>query len=79
MKEVFGGILMAAGILIAGGSGLCSLFVLFSPGEFSGLQMWPIVLMVGGIPLAAGVGIAYGGYALIRSARKDPDEGTIAE
>ena len=32
MKLIFGGILLAAGILIAGGSGLCSLAVLFGGG-----------------------------------------------
>ena len=73
MKEVFGGILMAAGILIAGASGLCSLFVLFSSGEFGGLSMLPVVAMFGGIPLAVGVGIAYGGYALIKNARDQRD------
>ena len=71
MKEVLGGILMAVGILIAGASGLCSLTVLFSSGEFAGPSMWPAVLLIGGIPLAAGAGIAYGGYALIRSGRKE--------
>ena len=69
MKQVFGGILMAVGILIAGGSGLCSLMVLFDSGELSGFGMWPLVLLVGGIPFAVGAGIAYGGYALLRSAR----------
>ena len=48
MKLIFGGILLAAGILIAGGSGLCSLAVLFGggmgPGDFS---MLPLVLMIG--------------------------------
>jgi|KBSMisStaDraftv2_1062788.scaffolds.fasta_scaffold603710_2 hypothetical protein len=74
MKEVFGGILMAAGILIAGASGLCSLFVLFSGGEFGGMSMLPLVLLIGGIPLAAGAGIAYGGYALIKNAREQRDQ-----
>ena len=32
MKEVFGGIMIAVGILIAGASGLCSLAVLFGGG-----------------------------------------------
>ena len=71
MKEVFGGILMAVGILIAGGSGLCSLMVLFSGGTGADISMLPLVLVVGGIPLAAGAGIAFGGYCLIRSGRND--------
>jgi len=73
MKEVFGGILMAVGILLAGGSGLCSLAMLFSPGGELGsaMSMLPVVLMVGGIPFAIGAAIAYGGYALLRSGRAD--------
>jgi hypothetical protein len=75
MKAVFGGILMAVGILIAGGSGLCSLAILFGgSGEFSGFGMWPMVLMIGGIPFAVGAGIAYGGYALLRSARNEREQ-----
>ena len=82
MKEVFGGILIAVGILIAGASGLCSLAVLFGGGlARESLSMFPLVLMIGGIPFAAGVGIAFGGRALIRSARKDhtPDLGDTFE
>ena len=75
MKMILGGILLAAGILIAGASGLCSLFVLFSSGEMSGFGMLPAVLMFGGIPFAIGAGIAFGGYALIRSARNERDTG----
>lgn len=77
MKTVFGGILLAAGILIAGASGLCSLYMLGSealspygsPGQT--LSMVPLVLMFGGIPFAAGVGLILGGRALIRSDRED--------
>jgi hypothetical protein len=69
MKEIFGGILVAAGILLAGGSGLCSMVVLFTPSEYSGLKMWQAVAVVGGIPFALGLAIAFGGRALIRSAR----------
>jgi hypothetical protein len=72
MKEVIGGILIAVGILIAGASGLCSAAVLFEGGFApESLSMLPLVLMIGGIPFAAGVGIAFGGRALIRSARKE--------
>lgn len=80
MKEVFGGTLLAIGILIAGGSGLCSLMVLFGgPGEFSGLGMWRDVILFGGLPFAIGVGAVFGGRALIRSARKDPGHGRTFE
>jgi hypothetical protein len=82
MKEVLGGILLAVGILIAGASGLCSLAVLIG-GGFGGesLSMLPLVLMIGGIPFAAGAGIAFGGRALIRGARAErtPDLGDTFE
>ena len=78
MKPVLGGILIAIGLLVAGGSGLCSLMVLFSSGEMSGLGMWPLVLF-GGIPFAAGVGLIFGGRALIRSERRVIDPGDTFE
>jgi hypothetical protein len=78
MRVVFGGILLAVGVLIAGGSGLCSLMVLFSSG-MGGLTMIPAVLLFGGVPFAIGAGIAFGGHALIRSARKPPDYGETFE
>jgi hypothetical protein len=73
MKQVFGGILLAVGILIAGASGLCSLAILLESGQYSGAGMLPAVLIFGGIPFAIGVAIAFGGYALIRSARNERD------
>ena len=79
MKPVLGGILIAIGLLVAGGSGLCSLMVLFSSGEMSGFGMWPLVLMFGGIPFAAGVGLIFGGRALIRSERRVIDPGDTFE
>ena len=72
MKGVVGGILIAVGLLIAGGSGLCSLAILFDGGFTSEeMGMLPLVLIVGGIPFAAGVGLIFGGRALIRSHRRD--------
>jgi len=79
MKPVLGGILIAIGLLVAGGSGLCSLMVLFSSGEMSGFGMWPLVLMFGGIPFAAGVGLIFGGRALIRGERRVVDPGDTFE
>jgi hypothetical protein len=75
MKETWGGLLLAVGILIAGGSGLCSMAVLFTPGEYSGWKMWPTVALVGGIPFAVGTAIALGGRALILSGRGDVRNG----
>ncbi|WP_028970074.1 hypothetical protein [Sphingomonas sp. URHD0057] len=69
MKDIFGGVLVATGILLAGGSGLCSMVVLFTPGEYSGLKMWQAVAVFGGVPFAIGLVIAFGGIALVRSAR----------
>lgn len=71
MKTLFGGILLAVGILIAGASGLCSLAVLFG-GEFgSNASMLPVVLVIGGIPFAVGAALGFGGWALIRQARRE--------
>jgi len=74
MNKVFGGVLLAMGILVAGASGLCSLAVLFSSGEFAGGGMWPAVLLFGGIPFAAGAGMVYGGLRLIRESRREREE-----
>lgn len=74
MKQVFGSILMAVGILIAGASGLCSLVVLGGGlsnegGGFGGLL--GIVLLVGGIPFGIGLAVFFGGRALVRQAKLD--------
>lgn len=69
MKGILGGVLLAAGILIAGASGLCSLAVLFSSSEYAGAGMLPAVLIFGGIPFALGVAMAFGGRAIIRAER----------
>jgi hypothetical protein len=79
MKRLFGGILLAVGVLIAGASGLCSLSVLFSSGEFSGFGMWPIVAVVGGVPFAIGAGIAFGGRALLRADRREREKNRTAD
>ena len=75
MKSLFGGILLAVGILTAGGSGLCSLAILFDGGMAGDMGGWlsilPLVLLFGGIPLGIGVAMAFGGRALLRSARED--------
>ena len=63
--KVFGGILLAAGILIAGASGLCSVWGIISTIKEPG--MIPLVLVVGGIPFAIGVGLIFAGRALLRS------------
>lgn len=64
---------MGIGIIIAGASGLCSLIALFGSGDLQGLSMLPGVLVFGGPPIALGVGMFYGGRALIRQARSEAD------
>jgi hypothetical protein len=81
MKSLFGGILLAAGILIAGVSGLCSLVILgMGVTEPSGVvDMLPIVLLVGGIPFLIGLGLFFLGRAMIRAARREAQEASSAE
>ena len=72
MKTLFGGLLMAIGLLIALLSGLCSavfLAKLASGSEFSGAGLM-IVAVVGGMPFLGGVGMFFGGLTLVRSARE---------
>lgn len=80
--KIFGGIIIAVGILIAGASGLCSIAILMDSGEFAGPGMWPLVLIVGGIPFAIGVGLVLAGRSVIRSADRtasDADAGAAGE
>jgi hypothetical protein len=69
MKRFFGGVLLAVGILIMTGSGLCSLVVIgvfVSEGgrEGPGMLMFPAI--VGGVPFAIGFGLFYTGRVLLR-------------
>jgi hypothetical protein len=70
--KILGGILLAVGILIAGGSGLCSL-VLFvnEPGIHSladAAEVLSIIGFFGGIPFAFGTALALLGYWLVKRA-----------
>lgn len=72
MRGLFGGILLAIGILIAGLSGLCSLFVIVS--SLSSGQVGDalgMALVFGGIPLAIGVGLIFAGRALIAGGKTE--------
>lgn len=70
---MFGGVLMAAGILIMTVSGLCSLFVVI--GGFAealrepSIILWPAA--VGGIPFLVGFGLFRAGRGLLRRADHD--------
>jgi len=78
MKRLFGGILLAIGILIMTGSGLCSLavivmFVSEGGGEGPGMLMLPLI--VGGLPFAIGFGLFYVGKRMLRREKVlDEDE-----
>jgi len=76
MKSLFGGILLAVGILVAGVSGLCSLGMLvMGLGERSGaLDFLPMVLLIGGIPFLIGLGLFFAGRSLLRAARAEQQE-----
>jgi hypothetical protein len=80
MSQFGGSILIAFGTLIAGLSGLCSLSIFLSSGEFSGWGMWPIVAVIGGIPFAIGAGLIWWGWSVIRRARRqrNPDVDKIS-
>ena len=73
MKMLFGGILLAVGILIAGVSGLCTLYGLgmsfTEPGSM--MSTIPMVLVFGLPPLAIGVGLVFAGRSLLRQARAE--------
>ncbi|MFA5964937.1 MAG: hypothetical protein WC804_13045 [Sphingomonas sp.] len=71
MKQFFGGLLLAIGILIMTGSGLCTIVVI-GMGLSSGitvteaLSALPLPLIVGGVPFVAGVGLFFIGRNLAR-------------
>lgn len=72
MRTLFGGILLAAGILIGGASGLCTVvFFVMTVAHGGGFGGLPVMLFVGGIPFAIGLGLFFAGRALIRSDRGD--------
>ncbi len=73
MQKLLGGIMLAIGILIAGASGLCSaVFLVSTIGQ--SLEMLPLIILFGGVPFVVGLGLFFGGRALIRSADRDAGE-----
>ncbi|MBI1199432.1 MAG: hypothetical protein GC203_16345 [Phenylobacterium sp.] len=74
VQRFFGVLLVAAGALIGGLSGLCTLFgvgaglleMLAHPGD--GLSFIGIALAVGAIPIIVGVGLFIAGRGLVRGA-----------
>jgi hypothetical protein len=73
MSKVFGGILLAVGILIAGASGLCSALFLW-PADASDAHYPSIVGLVavmGGVPFFIGIILIFLGSHRLRSPRAD--------
>lgn len=74
MKSLFGALMLGCGILIAGLSGLCALLfiggALFDNSYAGAEQMsiLPAVLLIAGIPLLIGIGLIFGGRAVVRDA-----------
>ena len=78
MQKVFGGLMLGCGILVAGLSGLCTLLVagtslLGASGTQEIMSVIPAALIFGGIPVGIGIGLFFGGRALIRSAKADEE------
>ena len=73
MKQLFGGLLLGAGILIMTCSGLCSLIVVVMGFDVALHDPSVILLplLVGGIPFAIGFGLFQWGRVLLRQARND--------
>ena len=74
MKTLFGGILLAIGGLISLLTGLCSAYflVMFLSSDGGG-AMLPLVLLIGGIPFAIGLGLLFWGRWLLRLAREEDE------
>jgi hypothetical protein len=69
----FGGLLMAVGVMVAGLSGLCTIVFLAMSLPPNGASMIPLVLIIGGPPIAIGLGLIFGGRVLWRhGAPPDP-------
>jgi len=70
MRQFFGGLLLAIGILIMTGSGLCTIVVigmgLTSTSAGEALTMLALPLIVGGVPFLIGLGMFFGGRSLLR-------------
>jgi len=71
MKELFGGCLIAVGVLIAGLTGLCSIGLLVNGIVTDPLAVLGAIALYGGIPFAIGVGLVFAGRNIIRGARED--------
>jgi hypothetical protein len=71
VKELLGGCLQAAGILIAGLTGLCMGIMLISINSWRSLTSAVGNILAFAIPFAIGLGLIFAGRALVRSGRQD--------
>jgi len=74
MSKLFGGILQAVGILIAGASGLCSLFFLVQMMSGAGFGLLVLIVPIGGIPFLIGFGLFRWGRSIVRQAERDAED-----
>jgi amino acid transporter len=73
MRRLLGGICMAVGILIAGASGLCSMFiVIFTASKSDWTTNISMVLVFGGTPFMLGLGLFFAGRSLVRRTDQTP-------
>jgi len=71
MMKLFAGILIAIGILLMTGSGLCSLFVIIGTGMGPGAGgIIPIALVIGGIPFGVGFGAVAWGRKILKDQKQ---------
>ena len=73
MRRLAGGILLAVGLLVATGSGLCSLVIMFSGGAIQSGDA-RLLALIGGLPFLTGLGMVFGGLRLLRSDRPPSDD-----
>jgi hypothetical protein len=71
MRQVFGGLFLGCGILVAGLSGICTVIVagtsLVDPGSSGDVMtILPAVLIFGGFPFICGLGLFFAGRSLLR-------------
>jgi ABC-type spermidine/putrescine transport system permease subunit II len=77
VKSIFGSILLAIGILIAGASGLCSMVVVgneLPKGGNALSELLEFVFIFGGIPFGIGLALFFGGRDLVRQAKREAEK-----
>jgi hypothetical protein len=70
MIKLLAGLLLAIGILLMTGSGLCSLYVIIGAGPSSHWTIIWFALVFGGLPFALGGGLFAVGLRLLKKQRR---------